>query len=426
MSVPEDLLHFVWKFRLFKSQQFKTTESEKVEIIRPGFHNHNAGPDFENAKIKIGATLWVGNVEIHVNSSDWYRHQHQTDLAYDNVILHVVAKHDQEILRSDGTTIAVLEIEDLISEEIKQNYFLLMNGINWIPCEKKIKDIDHFYIRKCLNRVLIERLEEKTEQLQGLLTEFKGSWDDAFYISIARNFGFKTNALPFEMLARSLAQNLLAKYKNRPLQIEALIFGQAGFLNSSFKEEYPKLLQQEYQFLQKKHSLKPVDKYLWKYMRLRPCNFPTLRLAQFSALILKSNHLFSKILVEKDFSVILKMFSEIQPVPYWQSHYRFEQISQQHSAAMGRDAIDNILINTIAVFLFSYGLKTGTEAYCERGIQMLEKLKPEKNALIYRFIEIGVKSDCAASTQALIQLKKSYCDQKKCLSCEVAYNFLKK
>jgi len=426
MLVPEDLLHFIWKFRLFKRQQLITTGAEQLEIVRPGFHNHNAGPDFENAKIKIGDTLWVGNVEIHVNSSDWYRHQHQNDMAYDNVILHVVARHDQEILRSDGTNIAVLEVEDLISEEIKQNYFSLMTGINWIPCEKKIKEVEHFYIKKCLNRILIERLEERTEQLQELLNEFKESWDNAFYITIARNFGFKTNALPFEMLARSLPQNLLAKYKNRPLHIESLIFGQAGFLNANFKDEYPKLLKQEYQFLKKKHSLKPVDKYLWKYMRLRPSNFPTLRLAQFAALIVKSNHLFSKILNEKDISAISKMFFKIQPALYWQSHYRFEQVSQHHSASMGRDAIDNILINTIAVFLFAYGHKTGMEEYYERGIKTLENLKPEMNVLIKRFNEIGVESDNAACTQALIQLKKSYCDQKKCLSCEVGYNFLNK
>lgn len=426
MTIPEDLLHFIWKFRLFKMQQLKTADGDQVEIIRPGLHNHNAGPDFENAKIKIGDTLWVGNVEIHVNSSDWYRHQHQTDMAYDNVILHVVAKHDQEISRSDGSHIAVLEIEDLISEDIKQNYFMLMTGINWIPCEKKIKEVEHFYIKKCLSRLMLERLEERTEQLQELLTEFKGSWDDAFYITIARNFGFKTNALPFEMLARSLPQNLLAKYKNRPIQIEALIFGQAGFLNTGFKDKYPKLLRQEYQFLQKKHALKPVDKYLWKYMRLRPLNFPTLRLAQFSALIVKSNHLFSKILDEREISAIPILFSELQPAHYWQNHFRFEQISQHHSALPGRDAVDNIMINTIAVFLFAYGIKTSSEEYSERGIKILESLRPEKNALIRRFNEIGVGSDNSACTQALIQLKKSYCDQKKCLSCEIGFNFLNK
>lgn len=426
MPVPEDLLHFIWKFRLFKIQQLKTTCAEQLEIIRPGLHNQNAGPDFENAKIKIGDTLWVGNVEIHVNSSDWYRHQHQKDMAYDNVILHVVAKHDQEILRSDGTTIAVLEIEDLISEEIKRNYFLLMTGINWIPCEKKINEVEQFHIKKCLSRVLTERLEEKTEQVQELLKEFKGSWDDAFYITIARNFGFKTNALPFEMLARSLPQSLLAKYKNRPTQIEALIFGQAGFLNTGFKDQYPKQLKQEYQFLRKKHGLKPIDKYLWKYMRLRPSNFPTLRLAQFSTLIVKSNHLLSKILDEKDIPTISKMFNQLQPALYWQNHYRFEQISQQHSASLGKDAVDNIMINTVAVFLFAYGLKTGTDDLYERGIKLLENLKPEKNAIVRRFDEIGVISDNAACTQALIQLKKSYCDQKKCLSCEIGYNFMKK
>ncbi|HQS50967.1 MAG TPA: DUF2851 family protein, partial [Daejeonella sp.] len=304
MILNEDLLHYIWKFRLYHLSDLKSTSGESLDIIRPGHHNQHAGPDFSNAKIRIGDTLWAGNVEIHIRSSDWYRHQHQFDKAYDNVILHVVAYHDQEIFRADGTEIAVLEIGNLIPEEIAQNYEDLMAGLNWIPCERKIKQVDKFFINTCLTRVLIERLEEKSELIDALLIEVKGSWNDAFYISLARNFGFKTNALPFEMLARSLPQSLLARYKDRSFQIEALIFGQAGFLDNKLKDPYPQLLRKEYLFLRKKHGLRPIDKYLWKYMRLRPRNFPSVRLAQFAALIIRSNHLFSKIIDENDIIVI--------------------------------------------------------------------------------------------------------------------------
>ncbi|MFA6946909.1 MAG: DUF2851 family protein [Pedobacter sp.] len=426
MTVPEDLLHYLWKFRLFKERELKTSSGEHLDIIRPGLHNQHAGPDFENAKIRIGDTLWAGNVEIHVRSSDWHRHQHQFDRAYDNVILHVVARHDQAIFRTDGTEIAVLEIGNLIPENIRDNYFLLMAGLNWIPCEKKIREVDEFYIKNCLTRVLVERLEERTEQLTSLLTEFKGSWDDAFYITLARNFGFKTNALPFEMLARSLPQSLLARYKNRSLQIEALIFGQAGFLNSDFRDQYPRQLRNEYRFLRKKHDLNPVDNYLWKYMRLRPRNFPALRLAQFAALVFRSNHLFSKILDEKDIRMYSDMFSKLPLNSYWDSHFHFDRECRQFSTSLGAEAIDNILVNTVSVFLFAFGIRTGSEMYRERGISMLESLKPERNAIISRFNEIGVNSDNSAFTQALMQLKKSYCDQKKCLSCEIGIKFLNK
>jgi len=426
MILNEDLLHYVWKFRLYHVPDLKTTCGESLEIIRPGQHNHHAGPDFSNSKIRIGGTLWAGNVEIHIRSSDWYRHQHQVDKAYDNVILHVVAQHDQSVYRDDGTEIAALEIGNLIPEKIAENYYDLMAGLNWIPCEKKIKYVDELYINSCLTRVLIERLEAKSELIYALLTEVKGSWDDAFYIMLARNFGFKTNALPFEMLARSLPQYLLARYKDRSFQIETLIFGQAGFLDNKLKDQYPKALREEYRFLQKKHDLKPLDKYLWKYMRLRPRNFPTIRLAQFAALIIRSNHLFSKIIDEKEINIIARMFDKLNLNEYWNTHYRFDQECKYAPVSMGEVAINNILINTISVFLFAFGIRTGSEIHSERGIAMLESLKPERNAIITRFNEIGVNSRNSAISQALIELKKSYCDQKKCLTCSIGIKFLSK
>jgi len=424
MIQNEDLLHYIWKFRLYQLQGLKSTSGESLDIIRPGQHNHNAGPDFSNSKIRIGETLWAGNVEIHIRSSDWFRHQHQYDRAYDNVILHVVAYHDQSIFRTDGTEIAVLEIGNLIPEDIAHNYEELMASLNWIPCENKIKQLDGNFINTCLTRVLIERLEAKSELIDSLLTEVKGSWDDAFYISLARNFGFKTNALPFEMLARSLPQSLLARYKDRPLQIEALIFGQAGFLETKLKDTYPQLLRNEYLFLSKKHHLKSIDKYLWKYMRLRPCNFPSVRLAQFASLIIRSNHLFSKIIDEKDINLLTAMFNKLEPNEYWKTHYRFDQECKHSAVSIGEETINNILINSVSVFLFAFGLRTGSLIHKERAITLLESLKPERNAIIRRFNEIGVNSSDSSISQALIQLKKSYCDQKKCLSCSIGIKFM--
>lgn len=424
MLLPEDFLHYLWKFRLFGQKDLKTASGEILDIITVGIHNKNAGPDFENAQIRIGITLWAGNVEIHLRSSDWERHQHQLDKAYDNVILHVVGKHDQKIFRSDGTEIPVFILDELIPPNVASNYFRLMEGMNWIPCEKQLIHVDSFHINSWLSRILIERLEEKLNLIDDILLEVKGSWDDAFYIILARNFGFKTNSIPFEMLARSLPQQLLARYKNKPLQVEALIFGQAGFLNGHFKDDYPKTLKREYLFLKGKHSLLPIDRYLWKYMRLRPHNFPTIRLAQFAALAIKSNHLFSRILDEKDVNLIIKMFRKLPVNSYWNTHYRFEAECSPSSSGLGEQSVNNILINTISTFLFAFGKKTGTNVYMNRSLSLLENLPPETNGIIKRFKEIGVKPESAFFSQSLMQLKKAYCDQKKCLSCGIGTKLL--
>jgi len=426
MIQNEDLLHYIWKFRLYQVSDLKSTSGDRLEVIRSGEHNYHAGPDFSNAKIRIGDTIWVGTVEIHIRSSDWYRHKHQLDMAYDNVILHVVANHDQSIFRADGTEITVLEIDKLIPQVISKNYEELMAGLNWIPCEKKIKFVDENYINTCLSRVLLERLEEKSELLEKLLIEVRGSWDDAFYITLARNFGFKINALPFEMLARSIPQSLLARYKDRPIQIEALIFGQAGFLDHKLKDTYPQLLRKEYRFLQIKHDLRPLDKYLWKYMRLRPHNFPTIRLAQFAALIIRSNHLFSELIHERDIKLIGCRFNKLKLNEYWNTHYRFDQDCAFLKLTLGKEAINNILINTVAVFLFTFGLKTGSDIHQERALILLESLNTEHNSTIQKFHKIGVNSINAAISQALMQLKKSYCDQKKCLSCSIGVKLMSK
>lgn len=424
MSFPEEFIHYLWKFCLFNKQDYNTVAGESLDILSVGLHNMNAGPDFESSKIRIGDTLWVGNVEIHIRSSDWNRHQHQFDPAYENVILHVVNVHDESIFRKDGTEIPVFEIKDLIPQDIAQNYASLMAGMNWIPCEKHLSIIEPLFLSNWLSRVLVERLEEKLIQVNELLKEYKGSWDDAFYIMLARNFGFKTNAVPFEMLARSLPRQILAKYKNRPSQIEALVFGQAGFLNEMFTETYPNTIMQEYRFLKKKHGLKSIDKYLWKYMRLRPRNFPSLRIAQFAALICKSNHLFSKINHEDDIHNLFKLFRDIPLNSYWDTHYRFGKKCHQATSSLGDESINNILINSVAVFKFAFGFMHGDTDHISKAINLLEKIGPENNALIKRFKEMNWIPENAAQSQALLQLKKTYCDQKKCLSCGIGIKIL--
>lgn len=424
MTFPEDFFHYLWKYSLFNKQTYQTTTAEVLEIISVGFHNMDAGPDFESAKIKIGDTLWVGNVEIHIKSSDWNRHQHQSDPSYENVILHVVYTHDLDIYRSDGTKIPVFEVKNLIPNYVAENYSELMSQMAWIPCERFISKIDSIHIENWLLRVLIERLEEKSKQINELLVEFKGSWEDAFYIMLARNFGFKTNALPFEMMARSLPKQLIAKYKDKAIQVEALVFGQAGFLNEMFSESYPNAIMQEYRFLKKKHGLKSIDKYLWKYMRLRPQNFPSLRLAQFAALILKSDHLLSKIQAENDINNIYCLFRDIPINKYWNNHYRFGKECLKSGSILGDEAINNIIINTVATFSFAFGLAHNDNEQKNNSISLLEKIEAEDNGFIKRFRDLNCIPKNAAQSQALIQLKKSYCDKKKCLSCGIGIKIL--
>lgn len=425
MPFAEDFLHYIWKYRLFRQQILTTTAGLQVEIINTGIHNHNAGPDFENSRIRIGDTIWAGNTEIHLRSSDWERHKHHSDRAYNNVILHVVYICDTEVFRENGSSVQQLCIKNLIPETVIENYEQLMAGLNWIPCEKQIHLIDPFHIKSWLSRVLIERLQHKSESLKDILKEYKGSWNEGFYVMLARNFGFKTNALPFEMLARSLPQQTLSKHKNNALQIEALVFGQAGFLEQKFTDHYPLQLKREYVFLKKKYSLQPVDHFTWKYMRLRPTNFPGVRLAQFAALIFKSNHLFSRILELKSAADISNMFADLPMNSYWNTHYRFDIISEESVKQIGNQSINNILINTVAVSLFAFGRHTAQQIFVDRAIELLENIPAESNNVINRFNQIGFKPENADHTQALIQLKQAYCDPKKCLHCGIGIKLLK-
>jgi predicted nucleic acid-binding protein len=426
MLFTEDFLHYVWKFRLFDRINLQTTQGEELEIYSAGLHNTHAGPDFQNARIRIGETTWAGNAELHLSSSDWQRHGHTADNAYDNVILHVVYRDDEPLFRTDGRRVPTLELKDRISPDLYNRYHNLIFGAkNIIPCEASIATIDGLTMQNWLTRILVERLEKKSETVIATLNLNRGDWEETFYQFLAANFGFKTNALPFELMAKSLPQNILAKHKNNPMQIEALIFGQAGFLNEDFTDEYPRSLKKEYEFLKKKFNITPIESHLWKFLRMRPQNFPTIRLAQFAALVVMSNHLFSKVLETKEVKALRDLFNNIQINNYWETHYQFDKESKPVGKHLGTASVDTILLNTVALFLFSYGRHLQQQYYISRSLKLLENIPGEQNSITTDFANLGLEINTAFESQALLELKNNYCDYKKCLQCGVGIKILK-
>jgi hypothetical protein len=426
MLFTEDFLHYVWKFRLFHRADLQTTTGETIEVHSAGLHNTDSGPDFHNARLKIGDTTWAGNVELHLSSSDWQKHNHTTDSAYDNVVLHVVYRDDVPLVLADGRRVPTLELKDRIPADLYNRYHHLVFGNQTIiPCENSIKTVDDFTLRTWFTRILIERLEKRAEAVNAALQTNRGDWEETFYQSLAANFGFKINAMPFELMAKSLPQNILAKHKNNPLQIEALIFGQAGFLNEDFEDAYPQALKTEYDFLRKKYSLTPIETHLWKFMRMRPQNFPTIRLAQFAALIVNSNHLLSKVLDTRDIAGLRNLFADIKVNPYWEDHYRFDKPSKPASKNLGAASIDILLLNTLVLFLFSYGKHHQLQHFMDRSLKLLENLPGEQNNIVADFDNLGIKANSAFETQALLELKNYYCNYKKCLQCSVGNQILK-
>ena len=424
--MSENLLQFIWKHRLYASLPvLKTIEGDEVIILHPGQLNVNAGPDFLEARLKIGHTLWAGNIELHLKSSDWNKHEHQENPAYSKLIMHVVYEHDSEIETMNDTTFPTLELKRHIDKTLLLNFENLMHSKTFIPCEELISQVNELTLHQQITRTLMERLEEKTLAIQTLLKRYKNNWQEVFYVQLARGFGLHINQDAFEQLALQTPLQLLGKHKNNQFQVEALLFGQAGFLFDYFDETYPMLLQSEYEYLKKLHTLHPMEKHQWKFLRLRPANFPTLRIAQFARLIVDSNHLFSKVLSAETIKEIEQLF-KINVSDYWLVHYNFLEKSIERNKSLGKTFVHTLIINVIVPMLFIYGKLQGKEAYCEKSIRLLEELPAEKNSIISTWKEIGIKTDNAADTQGLLQLKKKYCDAKNCLECSIGYAVLRK
>ncbi len=415
----ERLLQFIWQFQYFNQTKLMTVEGEQLQVIHPGIFNSNQGPDFLDAKIKIGSTTWAGSVELHINTSHWEAHEHGNDKNYSNVILHVVWQHDTALHLPFQT----LVLEDKVSKLLLEKYQAMLQNGSFIACEKQIASIHTLTFTAWQERLLVERLEQKTTEVFKYLKQNNHHWEECFWWMLAKNFGAKVNSTAFEKMAVSIPLHILAKHKNQLQQVEALLFGQAGLLEDVFTEDYPLLLQREYQMLQKKYKLqKPVCTVY--FLRMRPANFPTVRLAQLAMLVHQSMHLFSKIKEAAHVKEILPLL-DITAGDYWHYHYRFDEAADFKKKTLGRQMTDNILINTVAVMLFAYGHYHNNSHYKNKALQWLDAVAAENNSITNGFAKNGISIKSAFASQALLQLKGHYCDKKRCLDCAIGNKLLR-
>jgi hypothetical protein len=420
--MKEEFLHFLWKNRMFEPERPVTSEGESIEIVSVGRHNIHAGPDFFDARVKIGNTLWAGNVEIHLRASDWNRHGHQSDPRYRNTILHVVAENDLVICNNAGSPIPTIEIGWPLW--IEYNYQALLQKHDWVNCASQLYKIDPFRIRFFLNGMAIDRLQQKIGAIDQLLEDSKGDWGETFYRFLARSFGFRQNGDPFEMLARSLPLSLLQKHKDQLFQLEALLFGQSGLCHELLlPEEYPLSLKMEYEFLAGKYGLHPIAGHLWKFMRMHPLNFPTIRLAQFAGVLHNCPTLFSTVIRLEHVEDYRRMF-RVETSPFWDHHYTFLKPSVNQRKGMGEDSFQLILVNVLVPFLFLYGERTNKPELQERALKMMEELPAENNTLLRHWAMAGVEASNALESQALIHLHHAYCEPKRCLECSIGQRII--
>lgn len=421
MIVTEKLLHFIWQFQYFNKTSLSTTNNEKLSILKTGNLNHNQGPDFLHASIKINDIILAGNIEIHIYASDWLKHKHNEDSNYDNVILHIVWKNDKPVF-INNQLVPTLELQPLVAKILLEKYHNLMQTKDEIPCKKFLPALSEIGWLSWKERLAAERLETKSERIVNLLKESNQHWEEVFWWLLAANFGIKINASCFEEIAKTISINILAKHKNNIHQLEALLLGQANLLHENFSDDYTLMLQKEYQFLQHKYKLQQVKQKV-QFLRMRPANFPTIRLAQLAMLIKNSSHLFSKIKEVENVKELKKMFS-ITANDYWHYHYLLDEKSAYHPKQLGNQMIDNIIINTIAPVIFTYGLYNKEDVYKEKAIQWLQQINAEKNTVIKKWSDAGIKSKTAFDSQALLQLDKMYCKQLRCLECAVGNKVL--
>lgn len=428
----ELLLHYCWKHKLFPLEDLVTTDGKTVDVIDPGLSNSNAGPDFFNAKMKIGGTLWVGNVEIHDRSSDWYRHGHDSDAAYNNVILHVVETTNSDVRTASGNLVPQIQLA--IPQYVREHYSELLSIDKYPPCHKILPRLSRLMIHSWLSALQTERLEHKTQAILKRLEQADGSWEAAYFITLARNFGFGVNGDTFEAWAKNISLSQVGHHRDDLFQIEAFFMGQAGLLEKSAisehcqdeveAEDYFTRLRNEYLYLSRKFSLQPMDAALWRFLRLRPQNFPHIRLSQLARLYYERRSELSRLLECETSKEILSML-QTRVTPYWETHYTFGSSSCKAEKALSQASLNLLIINTAVPVLFAYGRHKQKEAYCERAMRMLEEMRAENNHITRMWRECGIEVTNAGDSQALIQLKKEYCDRKDCLRCRIGYEYLK-
>lgn len=421
----EQLYHYLWKTGL-RGSNYKDVDGLDIEVIDPGLHNQDSGPDFFNSKLKIGGVEWIGNVEIHVKASDWYRHGHSVDPAYDNVILHVVAVSDKRVNRPDGTPIPQIELT--FPEKFFHTYaFLSQTGEN-VRCARLLQSIPDLNKTDWLESLAIERLQQKASKVKDINASINGDWEQTCFIMFARGLGFGLNGDPFEMLAKSVPLRILHHHSDNPLQLEAILFGQAGMLDSSLHifDDYYQALCREYYFLARKYGLRPMRPGLWKYSRTRPQNFPHRRIALLSASAKDGFSLFTRLLNSRQDQDSLISVFDMKTEGYWENHFDFDTPGAKVPTELSRSSRILLLINTAIPLLYAYSTFSGNLDFAERVVSLMQDLPAENNSYIKQWNTLGLHAKDASRSQALIHLRKEYCDKNKCIYCRFGHYLLKK
>jgi hypothetical protein len=424
--MKEEFLHYLWKYRLYNSDKLLDNDGNKILVKHPGEYNRDSGPDFFNARISIAGTEWAGNVEIHTRSSHFNSHGHYADHAFNNVILHVVAENDKRVFNANGEELLTVEMK--FDPALYENYISLVNNPSIIACQDEINKLDNIIIRHWLDSLVIERIQSKSEAILRIFSETGNDWEETFYRLLARYFGFRVNTEPFEMLASALPFRIIRKHADNRFQIESLLFGTAGMLETGlFKEalsdEYYCNLVKEYKVLSAKYDLHPIHGWIWKFSRLRPANFPTVRISQLAAMLAAAGGLFSKVLEATEIRQ-LKDVLEVSASGYWDDHFVFGKNSMKYSKVTGSQATDIFLINAVIPVIFVYGQCRDRQDICERAIKILENINPEVNSIIMEWRTSGIIADSAFYSQALIQLRNEYCKKRRCLDCRIGLRLI--
>ncbi len=418
----EHFLSYLWKYRHL-DQDVETETGDLLAVIHPGDQNSDSGPDFFNARLRIGDTTWAGNVEIHVQASDWYRHGHDADPAYDRVILHVVYEADRAVFHQNGEPVQTVVVRERFPAWIFERYQQMMQNRQWIPCMNQLHAGEEHGFSMWASALAVERLEFKATGIRQLLRSCGDDWEEAIYLHLGAGFGFKINSLPFELLAKSLPLKIARQHCGSIVQLEALLFGQAGMLERDFADSYPLGLAKEYDFLRGKYRLEPITGSAWKFLRLRPSNFPTIRISQFAGFLLHTRATFFHLVDGVSPAAGLDQFKTAAS-EYWNSHYVFDKPSSDRVKIMGNSCVNLLAVNGLIPFLFFYGLEKGQPSRCEAALEFLEQLGGEENGCIDRWKEVGFPAGNALQTQALIHLKQAYCDKRRCLECRVGSRLL--
>jgi len=418
--MTERLLQYLWQFQYFNKQSAILDNGDEMWVIHPGRFNANQGPDFLQARIKIENTLWIGHVELHVKTSDWFRHAHQHDRNYDNVVLHVVWEHD---LPDHHLTAPVFSLQSRVPRLLLQQYENWMKSPSFIACDQQAQHVRPIIWTAWKERLSIERLQHRTTTIISYLQQNNQHWEETFWWLLARNFGTTVNAEPFEAVARTLPVTLLARHRNQLNQLEALLMGQCGLLEGDFDNRYAIMLQKEYRYLRKKYSLQPIRQPV-HFLRMRPMNFPTVRLAQLAALIYQAGHLFAHIKETASLGDIKKLLS-VTASDFWNYHYTFSDMADYQPKKAGRQMVHTIIINTVVPMLFAWGVMHNDEQLKNRALYWLESMPAERNHITDGFTSLGISNTHAGHSQALIELKSRYCDHRKCLDCSIGNALLK-